>query len=136
MVNVAEDRAEGALPRISALAAFIQATSRAASMIAETPSGSRERVDLEPPDMDVVAGRPPLCPRTSRIIEGSPTTTAALRQALRHVGDHRRRADAAQLLVVAERDLERAFGPLGQRPSARRQRASASNPFMSQVPRP
>ncbi len=49
--------------------------------------------------------------------------------------DQRRRAGAADFLVIAERDLERAAEPSaqGERQAAS---ASASKPFMSAVPRP
>jgi hypothetical protein len=77
-----------------------------------------------------------LWPVTTPHSVGSPMmASAAFGTRPGHVLDHRRRAGAADLLVPAEAELQ---GPVTPRrlASTAAQIASASNPFMSQVPRP
>jgi hypothetical protein len=57
------------------------------------------------------------------------------RQGHHHRIDHRRRAGAPDLLVIAERELQRPLHAAFRGLQAA-QIASASKPFMSQVPRP
>ncbi|OIQ67728.1 hypothetical protein GALL_506920 [mine drainage metagenome] len=89
------------------------------------PGVEERRVHLEPLDMGGEAGAALVARNRLHHRGFAHHHRRGFRQGLDHVGNHRRRAEAADLFIIAQRDLQRPFHPGLQRPrhGPKRQRA-------------